>query len=303
MLDLYLNGCQTNIELFGKRKKIMNITAHFVKSRKDKPADAMAISVSKAKTFESCAAKYRFCYIEKLPRKDWDFHIFGKFNHEVLETFHNKLLENKDLEFIPLMKECFKLSVENWKGKMTPVQLKDSQIIQQNYLNYLDSNLKNNTLPEVIGVEKEFNIVINEKILLNGFIDRVQVDHDGMLHVADYKTTKDKKYLKDFFQLITYAYVLMLEDESLEKIRASFILLKHNFEFITKEFSRDKVMKISEKFLEYEKQISEEKLWRAKPQFLCKYCDYQESCKEGTDFLIKRGLLKGGLKIVGKSTW
>ena len=50
-------------------------------------SEDLRISVSKAKTFDGCKKKFDFCYVQKLPRKDWDFHIFGKFCHSVLETF------------------------------------------------------------------------------------------------------------------------------------------------------------------------------------------------------------------------
>jgi hypothetical protein len=52
-------------------------------------SNTIRLSVSKTKTFLDCKAKYKYAYIEKLPRKDWDFHIFGKFCHKVLEDFHN----------------------------------------------------------------------------------------------------------------------------------------------------------------------------------------------------------------------
>ena len=58
----------------------------------DKP-DEFRVSVSKTKTFLDCKAKFKFCYVEKLPRKDWDFHIFGKFCHSVLEEFHKTYME------------------------------------------------------------------------------------------------------------------------------------------------------------------------------------------------------------------
>ena len=65
---------------------------------KEKPSefDGLWLSVSKAKTFDDCQAKYRFSYIEKLPRKTWSFHILGRFAHSVLEAFHRAriFLEN-----------------------------------------------------------------------------------------------------------------------------------------------------------------------------------------------------------------
>jgi hypothetical protein len=55
------------------------------------------ISVSKGKTFDACRRKFKFCYIEKLPRIDRDFHIFGKFLHFCLEYFHKHMIEQQNL--------------------------------------------------------------------------------------------------------------------------------------------------------------------------------------------------------------
>jgi small GTP-binding protein len=63
------------------------------------------------------------------------------------------------------------------------------------YLKILSEQKKNNTLENVIACEKEFNLNIDNKVLLNGMIDRIQIDPDGVLHVGDYKTVKNKKYL------------------------------------------------------------------------------------------------------------
>src|SRR5690606_681164 len=106
----------------------MEITAFFVPSRDDSDADHK-LSVSKVKTFDSCKAKYKYSYIEKLPKKEFEFHIFGTFCHDVLENFHLKLIElakegnisdkNKDDAQIDrwpeIMKICFTEAVETFK--------------------------------------------------------------------------------------------------------------------------------------------------------------------------------------------
>src|SRR5690606_31482366 len=107
----------------------MEIKAFFVPSRDDSDADHR-LSVSKVKTFDSCAAKFKYSYIEKLPKKEWDFHVFGTFCHDTLENFHLKLIEkakeieleegdNKDAlqvnDWPELMKQCFISSIESFK--------------------------------------------------------------------------------------------------------------------------------------------------------------------------------------------
>ena len=55
---------------------------------KDKPNSFSGewLSVSKVKTFKDCPAKYRYTYIEKLPRKSWEFQVLGQFAHSSLEN-------------------------------------------------------------------------------------------------------------------------------------------------------------------------------------------------------------------------
>jgi len=280
----------------------MNITASLLPERDMSNVD-ITLSVSKSKTFDDCKAKFKFCYIDKLPRIDRDFHIFGKYLHQVLENFHRDLLNNPSRaeDWKLALSDAWDAAYEEYNDQMTGLQYKEAQSIVDEY----EQILEEEGLPNVLEVEKPFYININNTVLLNGFIDRIQIDPDGLIHVADYKTTKDPKYLKDFFQLITYCYALCLEDESIKKIRASFILLRHSFDYITQEYTRDEIMSVAEKFLRYASQIGEEKLWRPNPQFLCMYCDYLDHCKEGKNFLIKKGKLKQKAvkPVVGVRKW
>lgn len=285
----------------------MKITASFLPERDTSNVD-MTLSVSKAKTFDEegggCRKKFKYCYIDKLPRISRDFHIFGSFLHQVLENFHQDLLDHpeKEEDWKAALWQGWDAAYEEYSEKLTGLQVKDGQKIINEYVEILEEE----GLPNIVANEKAFYINLNDKVLLNGFIDRIQIDPDGVLHVADYKTTKDPKYLKDFFQLITYSYALMLEDESIKRIRASFILLRHSFDYITQEYTRDEVMPVAEKFLKYAYAIEDEKLFRPNPQFLCKYCDYIEYCKEGKDFLYRKGILKDKPKkkpFVGVRKW
>jgi len=258
------------------------------------------LSVSKAKTFVDCKAKFRFQYIEKLPRKEWEHHIFGTFCHEILENFHKMIIGGRDDEFHLIMKDAFKSAYENWKEKLNQEIIDEAKAIFKSYLKKINSEKEKNILPKVTDVEKKFYINIDDRVLLSGFIDRVQVDPDGVIHVADYKTTKNKKYLKDYFQLLTYAFVLCLEDPSIKKIRASYILLRHNFDSLEKEFTRDEIFQIEDKYLKYADDICSEKIFIPKPTNLCKYCDFLDLCKDGKRFINK---ISGGGSEFGQTDW
>lgn len=245
--------------------------------------EEIKLSVSKTKTFIDCKRKFKYAYVEKLPRKDWDFHIFGKFCHKVLEDFHNAyIVHNSQETYNKVMTTAFKAAKIEYKDSMTPQMTKDCFDIISQYLKIISADKKNNISANVIACEKNFNFEVSDKLILNGMIDRIQIDDDNVIHVCDYKTVKNKKYLKnDFFQLLTYAYVIVSENPDIDVVRASYILLRHNFEYITTEFKKDEILSIKDKYIEYAHQINSETEYKPNPTALCNFCDYLHLCPEG----------------------
>jgi len=251
-----------------------------------KESNLFWISVSKIKTFQSCKAKYYFNYIEKLPRKDWPHIHFGKFLHEVLEFFQREIINGNLNQDHIILKACFAKAYEKFKEKITAEQKDEAFTILCKFLEVRANRKKQNLLSKPLYVERPFNLIMENELLINGFIDFIQEDVDQMLHVSDYKTNKDKKYLvKDLFQLKTYSWVLFLLNEDLAKIRTSYSMLKFNFDEIVNEFVKDQVMETGDYFMQCATEMRDEKLFRANPSGLCKTCDYLESCKTGIDFV------------------
>lgn len=244
--------------------------------------DELRLSVSKCKTFNQCKKQYEFNYILHFPQKDRDYLITGKFCHLVLEWFHQQYIEGCLLPYNVTMMDAFKVGLAEFKEKMTPAMKEECWGMIDQYLKLISNNKKNGHNFNVLGVEKRFELKIDQNIILNGAIDKIEIDGDNVLHVADYKTTKNKKYLQnDWFQLLTYAYVLSLENPTLTKIRGSYILLRHNFEAITKEFDIKEIQSVADKFQQYAEQIRNEKDFEPNPTTLCGWCPYLEHCPEG----------------------
>ncbi|HWZ22685.1 MAG TPA: PD-(D/E)XK nuclease family protein [Cytophagaceae bacterium] len=242
----------------------------------------LRLSVSKKKCFDQCKRQFEFSYIHKLPKKDRDYHIFGKFAHQVLQDFHQAYIDGSVAPYNKVMGIAFKAALVEYKDKMTKEMIDESfQLINQ-YLSIVSLDRKNKVSANVIAVEQPFNFDIAPNLILNGMIDRVQIDDDNVIHVCDYKTVKNKQYIKnDFFQLLTYAYVIMLENENIEKVRASYILLRHNFEYVTTEFNKDTILEIKQKYIKCAQDIISEKEYKPNPTRLCAYCDYLDLCPEG----------------------
>lgn len=236
------------------------------------------LSVSKCKTFSGCKKQFRFNYILKLPQKDRDYLTFGKFLHKVLEDFHIAYINKSELSFHKEMGTAFKNALKEYK--LSEEHKKEGYEIIDHYLKILSENPEK--IKNVIAVEKQFSVPIIDNVLLNGMIDRIEMDDDGILHISDYKTTRNEKYLvNDFFQIITYAYIMLMENPALDKIRGSYILLRHKFKYLTKEFSREEILKIHQEFVDYAEKIDKEIEWKASPTFLCSYCSYLDQCDEG----------------------
>jgi RecB family exonuclease len=257
----------------------------------------LRLSVSKTKCFNQCKKQFEFNYILKLPKKDREYHVFGKFCHAALECFHKQYIDGCLLPYHITMADAFKVAWKEFKLKMTPEMKEECWDILNKYLALITKDKKNGLVANVIHAEKKFDFAITENLILNGAIDRIQLDADNVIHVADYKTTKHKKYLKnDWFQLLTYAYVILSEDPTLEKVRASYILLRHDFEYITTEFSKAQILEIKDKYQEYAKQIQAETEFAPNPTALCSYCDFLEHCPTGKSKSFNQN-------IYGEVTW
>jgi putative RecB family exonuclease len=242
-------------------------------------SNELRLSVSKCKTFSSCKRKYKYTYIDKLPHKTWTFHSIGKFCHKVLEDFHNHYINGLNEPYNIVMSKAFKTAMSIYKKDINSDMKKECWNIINEYLKAISK--KDNYFPNVLACEKNFELLVDNKFILNGCIDRLQLDADDVYHVLDYKTTKNKKYLKDdWFQLGAYAYIIASEDSDIKKIRASYVLLRHNFEHITTEFSINEILKIKDQFSEYVDLISVEKDFNPNPTRLCDWCDYVDICSK-----------------------
>jgi CRISPR/Cas system-associated exonuclease Cas4 (RecB family) len=251
-------------------------------------ANFITLSVSKSKCFKQCKAKFHFSYIQKLPKKEMDFQIFGTFLHEVLEKFEKEIISGSTLRDNVLIKNIYKEVLEGEEKKepgklrLTKDQAKECFDILCDFLYYRAQLKKDGKLFTSIAAEKSFNVNIQNKILLNGFIDFVKRDIDGVLHVADYKTSKNSKYLeKDFLQLKTYAYIMCLEDPTLDRVRCSYVMLRDKFRPVMVEYKRSDLIDVENNFIEFADSINNEKLFRPSTGSLCKYCDFLNDCEAG----------------------
>lgn len=259
----------------------------------------LKLSTSSIKAYEHCPRQYYFRYIEKpeIPEVVWDHLILGNFVHSVLEFFHNILKKDSNKNFNQVMGFCAR-KIQQEKDKkgdlkypMSDDVKAEAKALLKDYLRLLEET----GLPNVQANEKKFNVHLSEDVLIRGVIDRIDLgnkEDSEVYHIVDYKTGKSK-YL-DEFQLLVYGIELLENNPDLEAYEASYLVLKENMKWLSFSFSRTDVEKVRKKILDVAQQIREDQSWEPRPQFLCKWCDYNELCDASPLRQEGRKIARGG---------
>lgn len=250
-----------------------------------------SVSYSEVNTFKMCPQRYRFAYILRMPTVQKPYTLFGNFCHEILQDFHKEFkdsvptVESMKNKMKDIFNDCTKR--EKYKS-LTKDQKLEAYDIMKKYLKVSIDEVTNNKFPKIIDVEKKIWETVSNNFIFNGYIDRLQLDDDGVIHVIDYKTTKDKKYLKDRTQLMLYSYFVAINNKC-DRVRTSYIMLKHNMQYLTTEYQMNELLDVKNKFEWQWNEIKNEKLFRPNARFdTCTICDYVNSCNEGAELMQRK---------------
>jgi len=159
-------------------------------------------SYSRIDTYNQCAAKYFYSYIQKEPRQFNAPAVLGNIVHSVLE---NTLDNNKPLDIQEITEEYEKnITVWDPDNKLG----KELVSVGREILNeFFDRN--GDTEFSIYDKELAFDFILASYRII-GFIDRVDV-LDNRVHITDYKTGKWEVSAKDIpsnLQLGIYALAM-----------------------------------------------------------------------------------------------
>jgi putative RecB family exonuclease len=239
--------------------------------------DILVLSASRIKTFQQCPRKYYYNYIEKLPRKDWPHFDLGTLVHGALEGFHQDFKKDgSDLNLKRIMKLSFKAQRDEME-KEKPLDDKVLLEARDLLLEYLRSMETEGIGSEIVSLEEEFEIPLAKGLSVRGFVDRVDLDADGIYHIKDYKTNKSTKYMEPF-QLRIYGIYLADKYPEADRFRGSYIMMRFGGSYISYDFNMADVDKCKKQLIEYGERIKEEGKWIPKPSRLCDWCDFKNPC-------------------------
>jgi len=239
------------------------------------PASSLKLSPTAVACFRQCAQQYKFRYIDRLgdeyggPRP---YFTMGNHVHDTLKEFLTTVpLEQRNMETM------VKLLRKNWRRYRVGFRgQEDERRWAEKALRQLSSFVtSHDTRIRPYLVEAWFEAEITPGLVLQGRIDRVDLQADQTLHIIDYKTGNTPE-ASDWTQLHLNALVLCGKTPY-PVSKASFIYLSSG-SVDTTAIEGDILDQARWELLLTARSIGCEKRFRPQPGLICRRCDFKPIC-------------------------
>jgi len=265
-------------------------------------------SYSKIEQFLNCPMAYDFKYNQKMYGSDTSIALeLGSLLHAVLERKGHMLQDgNIDYELldklindgiietsektrdqIPGVNTLRSKYWEIWFNPDTEGRTYEEKLML--FKEVLHSEMQDDENWKPYAFEMPFEFVWDNKVILNGFIDRVDISTDGEFRVIDYKTSKkvfSKEKLPTSLQFGIYNLAL-LANEQINQLAVDniyrFILLNDYQKALTKGWEKRLAKKLTQVFTSIaDKEVSNR--WDPKPTPLCHWCFASETNPDAKEY-------------------
>lgn len=279
-----------------------NILEEYIRPVTDKDKDLPQFSHSRLECFQNCPYQFDLKYNQQKTTTDTTIALeFGSLLHLCLEhkglmltqkgevdyTYLDQLLidggqsdDGKGNEFhvLGLNELRAKYGPETWYEKDSEGHNYEDKTITFKQL--INTEMEDDPEWTPILFEHPFEYVYRDKIILHGFIDRVDKNKDGQYRVVDYKTSKkvyDEKKNATSQQFAIYNGAMLLEFGDVAKENLyRFICINESQTALTVGWPERWIKKL-DKVLEAIDKGYESKIWTPKASPLCYYCIYGNS--------------------------
>jgi len=232
------------------------------------------LSPFKISMFLECPRRYKFHYIDGLAekfKKPKPHFTMGENVHRTLKEFYDSLPPQKrtkeNLE--NLLREIWR---QNRAGFRDREEEKKFGLLALSMLNkfYQETDITKKPLL----LEKSYKINLSKEIILQGKIDRVDLEGDGLV-IIDYKTGKEPED-NDYLQLIIYSIIISQKINKQIK-EASYWYLKNNCKVSINPTEKDLENGILE-IKSLAEIIKNEKKFKPNINKFCNWCEYLSIC-------------------------
>lgn len=245
------------------------------------------LSPSRANDYTNCPLLYRFRTIDKLPEPPSADAIKGTLVHSVLESLftYQRVERTSALAESAILPTWAEMKKSREDVQELLVTLNEEEfLLSASALVKKYFSLEDPTGFEPTELEAHVEAVLNERLLIHGYIDRLDIAPTGEIRIVDYKTGKSPGIgfeEKSFFQMKFYALILW---KTLGKVpkRLQMIFLGDG-KVLTQDPTPEELEKTQLKIekiaadIEYSKASGE---WPTKKSRLCDWCAHQKMCPE-----------------------
>ena len=230
------------------------------------------LSYSSISQYLNCPLKYKFLYIDKLPKAKKPSLSFGDSLHKALCYFYSLGVPQP-----PSLDGLLRFYQENWDKEGYKDENEEKQYFmygEQILTNFYNKHINDFHIP--FTVEKEFNIEV-EGIPLTGKIDRIEKLSDK-IEVIDYKSNKDPftlSNLKRDFQLSMYQ-IGAEQSFGLKVEKLTFYHLRSQTPFSVEPHSEKQINTLRKQVIEVADGIQKERFEPQKNRY-CP-CEFSKYC-------------------------
>ena len=248
-----------------------------------------ALSPSRAGDFMTCPLLYRFRSIDKLPEPFSPDAVRGTMIHKVLEDLFDLPADDRTpdraadmlvpawealLAAEPQLAEMF-----GGEGPEVAVWLTSARVVLDKYFDLEDPR-------RLEPAERELYVetLLDSKLLLRGFVDRVDVAPDGAIRVVDYKSGRspgEAFEAKALFQMKFYALVIWRTRGVIPAmLRLVYLGNGELLEYVPDEHDLLATERKVEAIWHAIRAAEASGEWRPNRSRLCEWCAHQSICPE-----------------------
>lgn len=248
----------------------------------------LVYSHSKLETFEKCALRFRFKYIDKIEKPDEQGveAFLGKRVHESLQRLYKDLSRG---QAHPL-DEILKFYREDWRRQWASgIKIVRRGMTERDYLIYGETCLTNYyrrhspfAESETLSTEEHFQFPLDEKGLyaMQGYIDRVGRRKDGTYEIHDYKTSRTlptQETVNSDRQLSLYQIALQKARPEAHSVELFWHYLGHDRTLRSTRQPKE-LTQLCETTVKLIEHIERRKRFEPHKSPLCDWCEYKPEC-------------------------
>lgn len=239
----------------------------------------LRLSYSKMSLFERCPRAYKALYHDRITPKPQPFFSFGSCIHAVMEEFYDP-----DSRERPTLDHMLRLLDDKWRffraGYRSPEEEQryagQARAMLETYFRHF---VKDQKFRPAHAIEKFFELPVGEHAIMTGFIDRIDLDPDGIPTILDYKTEptdRSQESVDKDLQLTLY-YWATREFLGLDAQKLGLFMMSHD-KIITTQRKPDDIPELIERVNATALRIIRETEFAPCINKYCLNCDHLTGC-------------------------